>query len=80
MSLFDQLGTSAPAQLTRQVNPIQEVQTLRADPIHYLRQKGFNIPDGMTDPGQITQHLLRSGQVGSARYQQAMRMLNGMRR
>lgn len=78
MSLFDQLG--AGPQSKAQPNPMQEVQTLRADPIHYLRQKGFNIPDGMTDPGQITQHLLRSGQIGNARYQQAVRMLNGMRR
>lgn len=66
MSLYDQLG---------QKNPMQEIQNLRADPISYLKNRGFNIPQGMTNPGQITQYLLRSGQVGNNRYQMAMRML-----
>ena len=79
MSLFDQLGGQQPS-TPRQFNPVEEMQTLRSNPTAYLKKHGFNIPDGMTDPGQIAQHLLRSGQVGNARYQQAVRMLHGMRR
>ena len=75
MSLYDQLGINPQRQ--QPVNPMQEVQSLRSDPTAYLKKRGFVIPEGMTDPRQITQHLLRSGQVGNMRYQQAVRLLQG---
>ena len=72
MSLFDQLqgGPRAP-----QINPQQMLQQLRADPAGTLRQRGLNIPEGMTNPQQIIQHLVQSGQVSNPRLQQAMQML-----
>jgi hypothetical protein len=48
---------------------------IQQDPGAYLKARGLNIPGGMTDPKQITQHLLRTGQIGSGRLQQIMRML-----
>ena len=53
----------------------QEIGSIKANPGSYLSQHGFNIPNGMTDPKQITQHLLQTGQVGGNRLQQVMRML-----
>jgi len=70
MSFFDSLGKQQQAPDMR-----QEIGNIKANPGSYLKGKGFNIPSGMTDPKQITQYLLQSGQVGSGRLQQVMRML-----
>lgn len=69
MSIYDALTNKAPA------NPVQMLQQIRSNPAAVLRQRGLNIPDGMTNPQQIVQHLLTSGQVPQARYQQAMQMM-----
>lgn len=86
MGIFDRLGKQAPAQPQR-MDPAQqrqamqqEVGQIKAHPGTYLKEKGFTIPDGMTDAGQITQYLLQSGQIGGGRYQQVMRMLGMGRR
>lgn len=68
MSIFDSLGP-------QQLNPMQAMQQLRQNPVATLRQRGINVPDGMTDPQRIIQHLVQSGQVSSARLQQVMQMV-----
>ena len=76
MSIFDSLGARAQqGQQMNQQTMQTEIGSLKADPGKYLQGHGFSIPAGMTDPKQITQHLLRTGQVGSPRLQQVMRML-----
>lgn len=70
MSLFESLGNQQ-----QQMTPQQAVQQLRADPSGMLRQFGMNVPANMKDPQQIVNHLLQSGQVPQARYQQALRMM-----
>lgn len=72
MSVFDHLGP-------QQADPRQMLQQLRQDPAGTLRQAAMTIPKGMQDPQQIIQHLVQSGQVPAARYQQALQML-GRRR
>ena len=75
MGLFDRLGGQ---QAQQQITPDmmrQEIGSIKANPGQYLSGRGFNIPEGMTDPKQITQHLLQTGQVGGSRLQQVMRML-----
>lgn len=67
MGLFDQLG--------QQQNPMQMLQQIRQNPAAILQKAGLNIPAGMTDPQQIIQHLMQSGQVSQQRYQQAMQMM-----
>lgn len=82
MGLFDRLGQNTPEQ---QMNP-QKVQqafqsdltSLKADPIAYAKSHGKNIPDGMTDPNQMIQYLLKSTQVNNPRYQMAMRLISSM--
>jgi hypothetical protein len=52
-----------------------EMGRIQQNPASYLKQRGFSIPAGMSDPKQITQHLLQTGQVGNQRLQMVMRML-----
>jgi len=76
MSIFEKLHQQG--QQKKQISQDEmrtEIGRIQADPGAYLQQRGFTIPQGMTDPRQITQHLLQSGQVGQGRLQQVMRML-----
>lgn len=54
------------------------IQQVKSDPVGFLKDKGFNIPDGMKDPGQITSYLLQTGQVGNQRMQMAQQILQRM--
>ena len=76
MSLFDGLGQP---QFTR-MNPMQIMQQLRSNPSVILKQVGLDVPEGMSDPHQIVNHLLQSGQIPQARYQQAMQTYGRMGR
>ena len=85
MGLFDQLGMQSqqgqqmdPRQMQQQMQ--QEVGQIKAHHGTYLKGKGYNIPDGMTDAKQITQYLLETGQIGTPRLQQVVSMLGGGRR
>lgn len=69
MSLFNQLG-----------NQPNMMNQLRANPAAMLKQRGFNIPDGMTDPQQIINHLIQTGQINNSRLQMAQQMMAQMRR
>ena len=86
MGLFDQLGRQSagqPSPASPQIDQNQmrqEIGKISANPGEYIKARGYRIPDGMNDPSQITQYLLRSGQIGSPRYQMAVRLLSGMRR
>ena len=75
MGIFDSIGD----QQQPQVDMRQEIGNIKANPGSYLKGRGFNIPDGMSDPKQITQYLLQSGQVGGSRLQQVMRMIGAIR-
>ena len=76
MSIFEKLHQQGQQQKQiSQEDMRTEIGRIQADPGSYLQQRGFTIPQGMTDPRQITQHLLQSGQVGQGRLQQVMKML-----
>lgn len=60
-------------------NPMQMLNQLKQNPAAVLRQAGFNVPDGMSNPNQIIQHLLTSGQINQGRLMQAQNMARGMR-
>lgn len=53
---------------------LQMLQRLRQNPMAVLRESGMNIPQNMTDPNAIIQHLMNSGQITQARYEQARMM------
>ena len=64
--LFNALGGMATGN-----NPLAMLQQLRSNPLGFLRQKGFSVPDNLNDPNQIIQHLMNSGQVSQSQYEQA---------
>ena len=71
MGVFDKLG-----QKPQQLNPMQMLQQLRSNPMGMLKQAGYSIPDGMSNPQQMVNYLIQSGQVPQSRYQQVMQALN----
>jgi len=75
MSLYDNLGNGRGGAANMQANPQQMLTQLKSDPASVLKMRGFNIPAGMTNPQQIVQHLVQSGQVPQSKYLQAMQML-----
>lgn len=76
--MFDALGNQnqMPQQ---QVNPVQQIKN---DPVDFLRQAGYNIPNGIdtSNPMAIINSLMQSGQIGNGRYQQVMQMMSRMGR
>ena len=60
------------------MNPQQMVQEIKNNPASFLKQRGFNVPASMTDPGSITNYLLQSGQIGGQRMQMAQQILQRM--
>lgn len=54
------------------------IQQIKANPSAFLKERGYEIPDGMTDPTQIANYLLRSGRVGNRRMQAAQQILQRM--
>ena len=68
MGLYDKLGG-------QQQNPQQIIKQLQQDPAGMLKQKGLTIPQGMTNPQQIVNHLISSGQIPNARLQQVLQMM-----
>ena len=57
------------------MNPLQLISQLKANPSMLLGQR-FNIPQNLTDPNRIIQHLLNTGQVSQAQVNKAMQMRN----
>ena len=55
-------------------NPMVMLQQLKANPINFLKQRGFNIPENLNDPNAIIQHLMNSGQINQSQYNQARQM------
>lgn len=55
-------------------NPLTVLSQLRSNPLGLLRQCGFNVPQNINDPNAIIQHLMNSGQVSQAQYEQARQM------
>ena len=82
MGIFDSLGAKGQngASQQQQIDPRQMTQQLQANPAAMLKQAGLTIPGGMKDPQQIINHLLQSGQIPQAKYQQAVQMLSRFRR
>lgn len=65
---FSALGGSAMG------NPMQMLSQLKSNPIGLLRQAGFNVPDNVSNPQAIIQHLMNSGQISQSQLTQAQQM------
>lgn len=66
--------------MANRANPMQMLQQLRANPMQFLRQAGFNVPENITSPNDIIQHLMNSGQVSQDAYNRARQMATQFRR
>lgn len=56
-------------------NFMSMLQSLQSNPMQFLMQRRFNIPQNVqSDPNAIVQHLLNTGQVSQEQYNQAVRM------
>jgi hypothetical protein len=57
---------------------MQAINTLKSNPAAFLGQRGIQLPQGMNDPNQILNQMLRSGRFSQAQvnqaYQQARQM------
>ena len=49
----------------------ENFQSFIKNPMEYLMKAHCNIPNGMTDPNQIIQHLLLTGQISQDQYNKA---------
>ncbi|MBQ8109709.1 MAG: hypothetical protein IJ124_06085 [Clostridia bacterium] len=83
MSLFDRLGGGQPQQQmtpqqTQQMTPQTAMRQLRQNPTGTLKQAGFNVPDGMSNPRDMVMHILQSGQADGPRMQAARQMMARM--
>lgn len=63
-----------------QPNLMQMVQQIRSNPMQFIQRAGFRIPQKMTDPNAIIQHLMQTGQVSQQRYNQAFQTAQQLRR
>lgn len=64
-----------PAQV-QQVNPQQEIASLKSNSVGYLESKGYRIPENIAgNPMAIAQHLIQSGQIPKTRLTNLMQML-----
>lgn len=57
-------------------NMLGMLNGLMSNPMQFLTQKGFNIPQNLNDPQQIVQHLLNTGQISQDQVNQAVQMKN----
>lgn len=56
-------------------NMLQMLTQIKSNPMAVLGQR-FNLPQNLTNPNDIIQHLLNTGQVSQAQVNQAMQMRN----
>lgn len=57
------------------VNAQQAMAQLQNNPIGTLRKFGLNVPADMTDPKQMVQHLVQTGQIPQVKLQQVTQMM-----
>lgn len=62
------------------MNPMQMVQQLKANPMQFIQRAGFRVPENLTDPNAIIQHLMKSGQISQEQYNRAFQMAQQFRR
>lgn len=62
-------------------NLMYQLQALRQNPMQFLMQKRFNVPQNIAnDPNAIIQHLMNTGQISQAQYNQAAQMAKQFQR
>lgn len=55
-------------------NMMQMLGQLKQNPLAFLNRAGLNVPPNISDPQQMIQHLMNSGQISQAQYDNARQM------
>ena len=63
----------------QQMNPMQMLQQLKNNPMEFIKKAGFNVPENISNPNDIIQHLMNTGQISQQRYDQAVKMAQRFR-
>lgn len=64
-----------------QNNLMYQLQALRQNPMQFLMQRRFNVPQNIaSDPNAIIQYLMNTGQISQAQYNQAAQMAKQFQR
>lgn len=58
----------------KRFNPMQFMGDFRKNPVGALRQAGYTVPDGMSDPRQIVDYLVSNGQLNNTKLGQLQKM------
>lgn len=61
-------------------SPFNMLNQLKSNPTEFLAKRGINLPEGMNDPNDIIKHLMDTGKVSQAQYNNAMNMARMFRR
>jgi len=60
-------------------NPMMLLNQIKQNPMQFIMQRGFNVPQGMNNPQQIVQHLMNSGQISQNSFNKAVQMMNSFK-
>lgn len=63
---------SNPIMGGRPQNPMAMLAQIKQNPMALLQRAGFSVPQNITNPQDIIQHLMNSGQVSQSQINQAM--------
>ena len=61
-------------QLYQQMNPMNLLQQLKSNPLQFLSERGAKLPQGLNDPNQIINHLMKTGQITQAQINKVANM------
>lgn len=68
------------AMMSAQPNIIQAVQALKQNPMQFIMQRKFNVPQNITnDPNAIIQYLMNTGQVSQQSYNAVMQKIGKLK-
>ena len=59
--------------LFQKMNPqTQMLNQIKSNPMAFLQQRGISIPQGMNNPNDIINYLMKTGKVSQAQYNAAV--------
>lgn len=62
----------------QQPNMMQALQNLKQNPIQFIAQRKFNVPQEIANnPNEIIRHLMNTGQISQQKYDRVIQMLGG---
>lgn len=63
------------------MNPLNEFQSFMSNPIQFMAQRKFNIPQQyLNDPNGAIQYLMNSGRITQDQYNRAVNMSNQLQK